>query len=92
LLRHGADANSRGPLGMTALMIAGDERIVSLLLEHGANANAIDDAGATALMYQAELGSARAVNRLLEAGAGRSGHVRGAACESHAPAIASEGP
>jgi hypothetical protein len=54
---------------MTALMIARDERMVSLLLEHGANVNAVDEAGATALMYQAEFGNARAVTMLLGAGA-----------------------
>lgn len=51
LLQHGADANSTGTGGWSALMLAADVKIVQLLIEYGAKVNARDDEGRYALLY-----------------------------------------
>lgn len=72
LLRSGADANRRGPEGLTPLMIAcglGQSQMVDLLLTAGADALAVEPRmGATALHKAAQSGNADVIGLLLEHG------------------------
>ena len=73
LLRSGADANRRGPEGLTPLMIGsglGQSQMVDLLLTAGADVLAVEPrAGATALHKAALSGNLDVVGLLLDHGA-----------------------
>lgn len=73
LLRSGADANRRGPEGLTPLMIAcglGQSQMVDLLLTAGADVLAVEPRmGATALHKGAQSGNADVIGLLLDHGA-----------------------
>ena len=73
LLRSGADANRRGPDGLTPLMIAaglGQAQMVELLLTAGAEVLAVEPRmGATALHKAAQSGNADVIGLLLDHGA-----------------------
>lgn len=72
LLRSGADANRRGPKGLTPLMIAcglGQSQMVDLLLTAGADVLAIEPRmGATALHKAGQSGNADVIELLLDHG------------------------
>ncbi len=71
-LRSGADANRRGPEGLTPLMVAsglGQSQMVGLLLTAGAEVLAIEPRmGATALHKAAQSGNADVIGLLLDHG------------------------
>ncbi|MGM1063260.1 ankyrin repeat domain-containing protein [Saccharothrix sp. Mg75] len=73
LLRNGVDLNSRGPDGLTPLMIAagkGNADLVRLLLDAGADVYTTDSAaGGTALHKAVQGGDLETVRVLVEAGA-----------------------
>ena len=75
-LRNGADVNSRGWVGKTALMVAieiKDLEKVNLLLTHGADPELTDNFNATALRRAVDYDFVDGVKRLLELGVDR-GH------------------
>jgi ankyrin repeat protein len=70
-LEQGADPNSKGRLGRSAIMrsaLLGDNASLQLLLRAGADPAAVDDLGRSCLMYAA-LGQGPCFNALLSAGA-----------------------
>lgn len=73
LIRSGADVNRRGPLPMTALMLAagrGSTQMVGKLLAAGADVHAVDSTmGASALHFAAQSGVTDIAQLLLDAGA-----------------------
>ena len=69
LLAKGADPNSIGQYGRTALMEASSVTKVKLLLARGAQVNAKDETGATALTRAVERADVAIVEALLKAGA-----------------------
>jgi ankyrin repeat protein len=72
LAAAGADVNTRGQEGKTALMFCVEDfanDAVDALLECGADPNLKDDSGKTALMYTAEFGQVDMVERLVKGGA-----------------------
>src|SRR5438477_6169224 len=73
LIRSGADVNRRGPLPLTALMLAagqGSTQMVGKLLAAGADVHAIDSTmGASALHFAAQSGVVDIAQLLLDAGA-----------------------
>jgi len=72
LLRSGADANRRGPDGLTPLMIAsglGQPQMAEILLTAGAEVLAVEPRmGATALHKAAQSGNADVIGLLLDHG------------------------
>ena len=73
LIRSGADVNRRGPLPLTALMLAagrGSTQMVGKLLAAGADVHAVDSTmGASALHFAAQGGVIDIAQLLLDAGA-----------------------
>ena len=73
LIRSGADVNRRGPLPLTALMLAagrGSTQMVGKLLAAGADVHAVDSTmGASALHFAAQGGVVDIAQLLLDAGA-----------------------
>jgi ankyrin repeat protein len=73
LIRRGADVNRRGPLPLTALMLAagqGSTQMVGKLLAAGADVHAVDSSmGASALHFAAQGGVIDIAQLLLDAGA-----------------------
>jgi ankyrin repeat protein len=73
LIRSGADVNRRGPLPLTALMLAagrGSTQMVGKLLTAGADVHAVDSTmGASALHFAAQAGVIDIAQLLLDAGA-----------------------
>jgi uncharacterized protein len=73
LIRNGADVNQRGPLPLTALMLAagrGSTQMVGKLLAAGADVHVVDSTmGASALHFAAESGVIDIARLLLDAGA-----------------------
>jgi uncharacterized protein len=73
LIRNGADVNQRGPLPLTALMLAagrGSTQMVGKLLAAGADVHVVDSTmGASALHFAAESGVIDIAQLLLDAGA-----------------------
>jgi uncharacterized protein len=73
LIRSGADVNKRGPLPLTALMLAagqGSTQMVGKLLAAGADVHAVDSTmGASALHFAAQGGVIDIAQLLLDAGA-----------------------
>ena len=69
LLARGADPNSIGQYGRTALMEASSVAKIKLLLARGAQVNAKDETGATALTRAVERADVPIVEALLKAGA-----------------------
>lgn len=72
LLAEGADPNTRGPEGSTALILAaaeGNLEIVEILLAAGANVNERNDGGFTALMAATGASNVEIMRVLLNSGA-----------------------
>src|SRR5438876_637718 len=73
LIRSGADVNRRGPLPLTALMLAagrGSTQMVGKLLAAGADVHVVDSTmGASALHFAAQSGVVDIAQLLLDAGA-----------------------
>ncbi len=73
VIRSGADVNRRGPLALTALMLAagrGSVQMVDKLLTAGADVHALDSSmGASALHFAAQSGVVDVAGMLLDAGA-----------------------
>jgi ankyrin repeat protein len=76
LLGEGADPNSPGPDGTTAVMwaaAAGDVELVRALIRAGANVTLKNQFGTSAMTEAAIIGSAPVIDALLEAGADPNG-------------------